>query len=43
MRQVENQSNMLVAWVGGRAAATVDSLTNDQIKESFGNLVRYDS
>ncbi len=32
---------MLVAWVGGLAAETVDSLADDQIIDCIGHLVRY--
>ncbi len=39
--QVEEQPNMLVAWVGGLAAETVDSLADDQIIDCIGHLVRY--
>jgi hypothetical protein len=41
MCQVEEQPNMLVAWVGGLAAETVDSLADDQIIDCIGHLVRY--
>ncbi len=39
--QVEEQPNVLVAWVGGLAAETVDSLADDQIIDCIGHLVRY--
>jgi len=38
--EVEGQPKMLVAWVGGLAAETVDSLADDQIIDCIGHLVR---
>ncbi len=38
--QVEQQRGMLVGWVGGEAAETVDSLADDQIMDCVAHLVR---
>lgn len=40
LSEVESQPNMLVAWVGGKAAETVDTLGDDQIRDCFGHLIR---
>lgn len=40
LSQVEGQPNMLVAWVGGQAAETVDSLADDQIMDCIAHLIR---